>query len=252
MARKYAVGKAVISTNVSIPVSLRYDAVYDEHDLHGALIELSMGNMFAESGMVKLLQETCAMAPSGSWIRDTVESVKPETLFTMLDGALGSTLDDPKSRHIFDMPVVAAIDRRKMPRHDADIDQGFLIRGKHELGTSTYETYITLRSVEDGGGVQIARRRVSAFSTNAEEVASLLICSRLNGIDISQLFMDREFFSSEAINALKKNKQKFPVPCKLTSGIKRAIAEYERHERPAASTYIRGGRGGLYARYNKA
>jgi len=49
--------------------------------------------------------------------------------------------------------------------------------------------------------------------------------------------MDREFFSSEVINALKKNRQYFLVPCKLTSGIKRAIAEYERHERPAVSTY---------------
>jgi len=50
--------------------------------------------------------------------------------------------------------------------------------------------------------------------------------------------MDREFFSSEVINALKKNRQYFLVPCKLTSGIKRAIAEYEMHKRPAGSTYI--------------
>jgi len=54
-----------------------------------------------------------ASVSSGSWIRDTVESVKPETLFAMLDGALESTLDDLKSRHIFDMPVVAAIDKHK-------------------------------------------------------------------------------------------------------------------------------------------
>ncbi|MFP3262558.1 MAG: transposase [Nitrososphaeria archaeon] len=168
-------------------------------------------------------------------IRDTVESVKPETLFAMLDGALGSTLDDLKSRHIFDMPVVAAIDKHKIPRYDADIDHGFLIRS--ERGTSTYETYITLQSVEEGKRAQITCRHVSAFSTNAEEVVSLLICSRLNGIDISLLLMDREFFSSEVINALKKNRQYLLVPCKLTSGIKRAIAEYERHERPAVSTY---------------
>jgi hypothetical protein len=28
-----------------------------------------MGNMFAESGMVKLLEETGVRVPSGSWIR---------------------------------------------------------------------------------------------------------------------------------------------------------------------------------------
>jgi len=37
----------------------------------------------------------------------------------------------------------------------------------------------------------------------------------LNGIDISLILMDREFFSSEVINALKKNGQYFLVPCKL-------------------------------------
>ena len=154
-----------------------------------------------------------------------------------MERLLESTLDDLKSRHIFDMPVVAAIDKHKILRYDADIDHGFLIRSKYERGTSTYETYITLQSVEEGRWAQIACRHVSAFSTNAEEVVSLLICSRLNGIDISLLLMDREFFSSEVINVLKKNRQYFLVPCKLTSGIKRAIAEYERHERPALSTY---------------
>jgi len=59
---------------------------------------LSMGSMFAQSG--QLAVDAIASAPSSSWIRGTMVSVKPETLFAMLDGALGSTQDDLKSRHI--------------------------------------------------------------------------------------------------------------------------------------------------------
>jgi hypothetical protein len=68
------------------------------------------------------------------------------------------------------MPVVAAIDKHKIPRYDADIGHGFLIRSKYERETSTYETYITLQSVEEGRRAQIACRHVSAFSTTLKRL----------------------------------------------------------------------------------
>jgi len=64
------------------------------HELYGIVY----GQHVRQSG--QLAGEAIASAPSSSWIRDTMVSVKPETLFAMLDGALGSTQDDLKSRHI--------------------------------------------------------------------------------------------------------------------------------------------------------
>ena len=78
---------------------------------------------------------------------------------------------------------------------------------------------------------------MNAFSINSEEIANLLVESRLNGIEISVLLMDREFFSADVIKKLIKIKQKFIVPCKNTPRIKMALKEYEKNERGAVSAY---------------
>lgn len=81
----------IMCTEVSIPVSDRYNSVYDETDLHHSLALLSIENRYSESGMKRLSMEvSLARVPSGSWVRDTVSrlseadiSVKVETFMMM-------------------------------------------------------------------------------------------------------------------------------------------------------------------------
>src|SRR3989442_15748684 len=70
-ASKEAYEKAtqIMSTRVSIPVSDRYNSLYDEKDLHHAVMALSISNGYAESGMRMLCIEADARVPSGSWAR---------------------------------------------------------------------------------------------------------------------------------------------------------------------------------------
>gem|GEM_PF-2750800 len=60
-----------------IPVFHRYNAKYNELDLHAALIEPFTGNTFAESDMARVAEESGINIPSWSRIRDTVELVEP-------------------------------------------------------------------------------------------------------------------------------------------------------------------------------
>ena len=63
----------IMCTEVSIPVSDRYNAIYGEEDLHHSLTLLSTENRYAESGMRRLAVEaSSARVPSGSWVRDAV------------------------------------------------------------------------------------------------------------------------------------------------------------------------------------
>jgi hypothetical protein len=59
-------------TQVSIPVASGYNSLYDQKDLHHALIELSISNGYAESGMKGLALEAATSSgrrvPSGSWV----------------------------------------------------------------------------------------------------------------------------------------------------------------------------------------
>lgn len=227
----------IMSTEVSMPVSCRYNALYGEADLHRSLIALSIDNSFAESGMQRLAVESSARVPSGSWVRDTVERVPEKEMEGMLERALGSTLDQVKSYRLFNTPVTCAADLHDIPRYDRDSDRGYLRRSKKERGTNTFEGYATLQCVEQGMRAQIACEHVGLFDAKEEVVERLLVDARLNGVDVSLLLLDRGFFGSPTMDALRRLRQRFLMPCVLTPGIKKALQEHDRGERGVVSGY---------------
>ena len=249
MAHKYGASKEafdkvtqIMCTEVSIPVSHRYNARLGENDLHHALMALSISNGYAESGMRRLAMEASSLdVPSGSWIRDAVEKVKESKMTIMLNDALQSTLDRVKPFGVFATPVTAGLDKHKIPRYDSTTDRGHLTRGKYERGTTIYETYATLQCVEEGRRAQVACEHVRLFDENTELISRLLTNAKLEEIDISLLLLDREFFSCAVINGLKKLRQIFLMPCRLTKGVKQALTEYAQGTRkPVSNHAIRG------------
>ncbi len=245
MAHEYAASKEayekatqIMSTQVSIPTSARYNAKYDGNDLHHALTALAISNGYAESGMSDVAIEAASTkVPSGSWVRDAVEKVEESRMTLMLNDALQSTLEQLEPFGLFATPVMAALDKHKIPRYDPTTDKGYLTRGKHERGTTTYETYGSLQCVEEGMRAQIACEHVGLFDENCELVRTLVTRARLEGIRVSLLLLDREFFSCKVINELKSLRQSFLMPCRMTSGIKAALMEYTEGRRPMVSRY---------------
>ncbi len=236
----YEKATQIMCTEVSIPVSDRYNSLYDERDLQHALMALSISNGYAESGMRRLSVEAGARVPSGSWVRDRVGSIDEEEMTTMLGHALDSTLEQVKSFRVFTSPIVAAIDTHDLPRYDRNLDRGFLRRGKQDRGTTKHEVYATLQCVEEGRRAQIACEQFGFFDEKEEVVGRLLTTARLNEIEISLLLLDRGFFSSPVMNALQKNDQTFLMPCILHDGIKEAVIEYAGGERKRVSRYEMG------------
>ena len=232
-------------SEVSIPVSHRYNARYGAKDLHHALMSLSISNGYAESGMRRLVVEASSLdVPSGSWVRDAVESVQEGRMIVMLNDALQSTLDKVKPFDVFTTSVVAGLDKHKVPRYDSTTDRGYLTRGKYERGTTTYETYATLQCVEEGRRAQIACEHVGLFDENTDLIDMLLTSAKLEEIDISLLLLDREFFSCTVINGLKRLRQIFLMPCRLTKSVKQALIEYGRRTRKPVSNHTIRGYGG--------
>lgn len=227
----------IMSTTLSIPCSHRYNARYDERDLHNALISLSLGNTYAESGMKRLAIESASMdVPSGSWVRDTIGKVPEQEVKEKASCALQSTLEQLRKYGIFKTPVTAAIDKHKLPRYDQKLEP-FLTRGEHDRGTTVFETHITLQSVDEGKRAQIACEHVSHFDENPDLVEKLVKGARNQGIKMGLLLMDREFFSTHVITRLNRLQQTFIMPCKKTAGIKKAILEYASGNRQYISRY---------------
>lgn len=237
-----------MSTEVSIPTSGRYNAMYDLMDLHAALIELAISNGYAESGMKRLsLEAGCGggRVPSGSWLRKMVEKVPEGNMEAMLDAALSSSVGKLREHGLFIMPVMAAIDKHGIPRYDPNLDRGFLVRGgRPGRGTDRHEVYITMQSVEEGRRAQLACIHAGALDDNEELITELVNSAGLDGVDVSLLLMDREFYSTAVVVRLNKLHQHFLMPCRMTPGIRAAMEEFRAGKRPTISNYImRSGRG---------
>ncbi len=228
----------IMSTEVSIPTSDRYNAKYGGKDLHLSLISLSINNSFAESGMERLAVESSGRVPSGSWVRDTVEKVQEKEMKGMLEDALSSTLEQVKSFRLFNVPVMCAADLHEIPRYDRDSDRGYLRRSKKERGTNTFEGYATLQCVEAGMRAQLSCEHIGLFDEKAGVLERLLVNAKMEEVDVSLLLLDRGLFGSSTINTLKKLRQRFLMPCIQTPGVKEAIREHARGERKMISDHL--------------
>lgn len=226
-------------TNVSIPCSDRYNAIYDDEDLHASLINLSLNGFYAESGMKRLSVSSGRRLPSGSWVRDRISSLSEGQIKDMMGMAHASMLDRLKEFKIFNTPVTAAIDYHKIPRYDKMTDEK-LVRSKHEDGTSRFECYATLQCVDEGRRAQICCQQVGCFDEKHGVIEKLVTESRLDSIDIALLLLDRGFFTIDAIKTLKKLHVRFVMPCVMNDGIKKALQEYIEGKRKSISRYTMG------------
>jgi len=242
MAHEYAASREaferltqIMCTEVSIPVSDRYNALYGEEDLHHSLTLLSTENRYAESGMKRLaIEASSARVPSGSWVRDAVSRLSEEDTANKSESALGSTLRELKRFGVFNEPVVCAMDKHQIPRYDEGMEP-FLVRGQQKAGTMKFETYATLQCVEEGRRAQVACAHVGILDDNADVIAGLLGQARLHEVEVSLLLLDREFFSASCMARLEKGGQRYLMPCKLTRRTKDAIRECAQGKRRRVS-----------------
>lgn len=237
----------IMSREIRIPCSKRFNSLYNEKDAHRALVSLSISNAYAESGMKDLAIEARkkiaadvsrpdlkASVPSGSWLRDAAEKTPEKEMKEMLENALTSTVSKIKGFGVFNAPIIAALDKHKIPRYD-EKPESVLVRSKYTDGTTTFETYCNLQSVEPQRRAQITCVQVGAFDEKADVVEKLVIQSKMQRIEIALLLMDREFFASPTINRLKRLDQTFLMPAILTKGVKRALQEYVEGKRDQIS-----------------
>jgi hypothetical protein len=242
MAHEYAASREaferltqIMCTEVSIPVSDRYNALYGEEDLHHSLTLLSTENRYAESGMKRLaIEASSARVPSGSWVRDAVSRLSEEDTANKSESALGSTLRELRRFGVFNEPVVCAMDKHQIPRYDEGMEP-FLVRGQQKAGTMKFETYATLQCVEEGRRAQVACAHVGILDDNADVIAGLLGQARLHEVEVSLLLLDREFFSASCMARLEKGGQRYLMPCKLTRRTKDAIRECAQGKRRRVS-----------------
>jgi putative transposase len=227
----------LMCTNVPIPCSDKYNAIYDQIDLHASLVNLSINRYYAESGMKLLSIGTERRLPSGSWVRNRISCMSEEQVKHMMGNAGAAMLQTLWKFGIFNAPITAAVDYHKIARYDKITDEK-MVRSKYKDGTCKFECYATLQCVDKGRRAQISCKQVGCFDEKHLIIERLVTESRLNGIRIALLLLDRGFFAIDVIKMLKKLQVRFLMPCVMNGGIKKALQEYIGGKRKGISRYI--------------
>lgn len=96
---------------------------YTMRHLHASLVNLSINNYYAESGMKLLSIGAGRRLPSGSWVRDRVSYISEEQVNHMMHNASASMLQTLSKFGTFNALIIAALDYHKIPRYDKATDE---------------------------------------------------------------------------------------------------------------------------------
>ena len=186
------------------------------------------------------IEASSKRVPSGSWVGTRVGRVPEKEMEEKLGRALSSTLQQVRSFRVLDEPVMAAVGQApdSPPRRG---HRALPHEGEEEGGDDEkFETYATLHCVEEGRRAQVACEHVGFFDQNADTIERLVTQARLEGVRISILLADREFSTSPVMNRLKKLRQVFLMPCRLTPRMKLALIEHDQGKRGTVSEFVVG------------
>ena len=107
-------------------------------------------------------------------------------------------------------------------------------RTEHTTSTALPPSIAQWKALGPFWGATLVRRMDSLSDT----VSKLIDGCTKKGIRIGMLTVDREFFSTAVIGALRSKNIQFLMPATKTKGIKKATSEFEAGKRDAVSQHI--------------
>ncbi len=207
---------------LSFPCSIKANSRFHSVDVHNCIMSLCIGNSYAESGLKKLAIESGNRSPTGSWLRKCIRKISQKTMLLKLHHSLDRTISKLREMGVFEQPVIVAIDKHLIPRYNKSTNP-FLINSKSKNSTNLFEAYCTMQCVLKRIRAQLGCYPPYNNKSNADFVRKLLSDGINNGIKISLVLVDREFFTAGVISVIKRMNLKFLMPAKKTPGIKKAI-----------------------------
>jgi len=205
--------------------------LYTSNDINQCLIQLSLSQSYAESGLADL-SEKCNLpnkVPTGRTFRARIERLSEKQIRDALIKANDQVLLKLRSYSIFRRKATVAIDYTRQPFY-GDPDTKNVVGGKQERGTTWGYTYASIDIVEAGRRLTIYSSTVNQFSEKAEIVEKLISEARARGIHISIVLLDRGFFTISVIQTLKRLSVNFIIPAIKNDRVKEAILCYDEKE----------------------
>ena len=131
-----------------------------------------------------------------------------------------------------------AIDKHTIPRYDKTYNMLNIITSKFKSGTYHFNCLATINCTVEGSRAFLGATLVRRMDSLSDTVSKLIDGCTKKSIRIGMLTVDREFFSTGVIGALRSKNMQFLMPATKTQGIKKATSEFEAGKRDAVSQHV--------------
>lgn len=168
------------------------------------------------------LKEMGYTVPSVDTILNRLSNQPYHILEKGFDKSFQSLLSKAAKRHLFNRPVVVAIDLTDIEWYGEDLP--FIVISKTKNGTNRFIRFATIAIVEDGKRFTLKVLPITPFSNRAKIVKQLVEYAR-RFVDIRVILMDRGFYSNEVIKTIKAMEVSFLLPAVKNEKVKRKMEE---------------------------
>lgn len=207
------------------------NSIYNSSDINHCLIQLSLSEGYAESGLVNL-SEKCNFknrVPTGRTFRGRIERLEETQIREALTKSNDQVLQVAKSYGLFRRKAVVAID------YTRDLFYGNpnaknVIGGKQEKGTTWGYSYASIDVVEAGRRLTLCMMTVNQFTEKAQAVEMLINEAKARGVHVGLVLLDRAFFTIDVITTLLRLKVHFIIPAVKNDKVKEAMLNFDKKE----------------------
>ena len=215
----------------SIRVSDRHNAVYGAGDFIEGMVRASLrdGKVAGCSQSARLIAAAygARRRPSDEWMRQVALRSDAAGIQENFEATVAAQLDSLYRTRALGrgQKIDVAIDMHLIPRYDRRHGEE-LVRSKARGKTGLFERYIPMQCIVCGGRLVLGVFSMSALKDTADFVRKTIDSARRAGARLGTVLLDREFFSTKVISALKGARVKYLMPCRNTGGVVGAIGEF--------------------------
>ena len=207
------------------------NSLYNSRDINHCLIQLSLSESYAESGLADLSQKCNPKntVPTGITFRARIERLEEKQIHEALIKSNDQVLQVAKSYGVFRRKAVVAID------YTRDLFYGNpntknVIGGKQEKGTTWGYCYASIDVVEAGRRLTLYTMPVNQFTEKAHAVEKLIAQAKTRGVHVSLVLLDRAFFTVDVLTTLLRLRVHFIIPAVKNDKVKAAMQNYDKEE----------------------
>jgi putative transposase len=209
----------------NLPIPMAGNCTYTKENIINTVVFSISNNNFVEYSS-KRLRDKRGFCPSSDAVFYHLNKLNENTVFSVFQQTNQTLLKQAKHQDVFNKPVWCGLDIHKMPWFGKKKD-GHVLGMEKVRGTNFGHGYASIECVEPGKRFTLSALPLNQFTTKNKIIVHLVNESRKH-IDISRLFLDREFFNIESINTLKELSVPFVIPAIRNKKIDRMIQEFKR------------------------